>query len=62
MTLPMSLMLAAPVVLIAAAMACQADLLVTGAFGEPADGSILGLGRATRKIATGAQIPVLMQN
>ena len=48
--------------LIAAAVASGADLLVTGAFGESAAGSILGLGRATQKLATAAPMPVLMQN
>jgi nucleotide-binding universal stress UspA family protein len=48
--------------LIAAALQHGADLLVTGAFGETAAGSILGLGRATRKLATAAPMPVLMQN
>jgi len=48
--------------LIAAAVAAEADLLVTGAFGESAASSILGLGRATQKLATAAPMPVLMQN
>jgi nucleotide-binding universal stress UspA family protein len=48
--------------LIAAAVASEADLLVTGAFGESAASSILGLGRATQKLATAAPMPVLMQN
>jgi nucleotide-binding universal stress UspA family protein len=48
--------------LIAAAVASGADLLVTGAFGESAAGSIFGLGRATQKLATAAPMPVLMQN
>jgi nucleotide-binding universal stress UspA family protein len=48
--------------LIAAAATSNADLLVTGAFGETAAGSLLGLGRATRKLATAAPMPVLMQN
>lgn len=48
--------------LIAAAVASGADLLVTGAFGESAANSLFGLGRATRKLATAAPMPVLMQN
>lgn len=48
--------------LIQAALDAQADLLVTGAFGEAAGGSVVGLGRATRKIVTAAPIAVLMQN
>ena len=48
--------------LLAAAVASEADLLVAGAFGETAAGSIRGLGRATRKLATAAPMPVLLQN
>jgi nucleotide-binding universal stress UspA family protein len=48
--------------LIAAAVASGADLLVTGAYGESAASSLLGLGRATRKLATAAPMPVLMQS
>jgi nucleotide-binding universal stress UspA family protein len=48
--------------LIAAARSLDADLLVTGAFGESAAGSLFGLGRATRKLVTAAPMPLLLQN
>ncbi|MEM7425663.1 MAG: universal stress protein [Pseudomonadota bacterium] len=37
------------------------DLLVMGAYGESTMDSIFGLGRATQKIVTAAQIPVFLQ-
>ncbi len=38
------------------------DLLVMGAYGESKLDSIFGLGRATQKIVTAAQIPVFLQH
>ncbi len=48
--------------LIAASVETDADLLVTGAFGESRPGVLSGLGRATRKVVTAAPMPVLMQS
>lgn len=48
--------------LLAAVRELDADLLVTGAYGESQRNSIFGLGRATQKIATAAPIPVLLHS
>jgi nucleotide-binding universal stress UspA family protein len=48
--------------LLAAAEDQGADLLVAGAYGEAADGSVAGLGRATRKLVTAAWVPLLLQS
>lgn len=48
--------------LLAAAEDQGADLLIAGAYGEAAAGSVAGLGRATRKLVTAAWIPVLLQS
>jgi nucleotide-binding universal stress UspA family protein len=40
----------------------DADLLVTGAYGEARGAAIGGLGRATQKVVTGAPVPVLIQS
>lgn len=40
----------------------SADLLVMGAYGENAVSALFGLGRATRKIVTAAQVPVLLHH
>ena len=48
--------------LIAAATQAGADHLIMGAFGESQSGAIAGLGRATRKVVTGAPMAVVLQS
>ena len=47
--------------LLAAAREAGADLLVTGAYGD-GDGGFGSLGRATQKVVSGAEFPVLLQS
>ena len=47
--------------ILAAAQEIAADLIVMGAYGEKRLKSIVGLGRATRKIVSGSPVPVLLQ-
>jgi nucleotide-binding universal stress UspA family protein len=48
--------------LLEATQELDADLLITGAYGQAQRSSIFGLGRATQKIATAAPIPVLLSS
>jgi nucleotide-binding universal stress UspA family protein len=48
--------------ILAAAAEAGADLLVMGAYGEKRLTALIGLGRATRKVASATTIPALLQH